>query len=235
MSKLPRPARPLPDPDAQFDWVWRPGEEMRRVYHRHPGRPPLQPRTYGPIDSRWDPHKYTTGRRPREQRDGRGVLYLAEDLACALAEVFPEQRDVVQICPNLFSVTATPTADVRLLDLTGDGAMFIGAYTTLGSGGESRALTQAWAQAIYEDLSGFAGVRYRASHQGGIAVATWDRAPALDPVGPPAGDRLVSRRMRPHVERALDRQGRALEIVPTWECDDCVAAGLAGPPRLASR
>lgn len=122
MTKLRRPARPLPDPGARFDWLWRPGEQMVRIYHRHPGRPPLAPRTFGPL-ARLDPHVQTTGRRPREQPDGRAANYLADELGCALAEAFQDQEsDHIQVCPNYFSVAAAPTRVVRLLDLTGDGA-----------------------------------------------------------------------------------------------------------------
>jgi len=177
----------------------------------------------------------TTGRRPREQPDGRGASYFADDLGCALAEAFQDQVSPhIQVCPNYFSVAAAPIDAMRLLDLTGDGAMFIGALATLCTGDESRALTQTWARAIYEDLPSFDGIRYRAAHQGGPSVAIWQRAAALAPIGPPSGNRLLSRALRPYVEFALERQGRELVAVTAADCQRCKAAGYAGATRVPS-
>ena len=45
----------------------------------------MTPRTYGPLN-RFDPHVRDRHQRPREDPQGRGVLYLAHDLGTALAE-----------------------------------------------------------------------------------------------------------------------------------------------------
>jgi hypothetical protein len=73
--------------------------------------------------------------------------------------------------------------------------MKIGALATLGSGNEPRRLTQRWARAVYEDVPVAIGVRYRGAHQGGIAVAIWDRADQLDvfPEMTEHGDPLTGR------------------------------------------
>lgn len=225
VTVLRSPQRPLPDPGTRYDWQWEPGHRVVRVYHRHPDRPPLEPRTYGPFN-RFDPHIPTPSGEACEQPDGRGVNYFADDLACALAEAFPDQPDEVQMCPNVYSVVVEPTSPERLLDLTGDGAMFIGAVATLASGAEPRALTQEWARAIYEDLPGFSGIRYRAAHQGGEAIAIWDRAGALLPHGPAGGDQLIGLAMLPWVLDALERQRRNLHIVTASDCERCIKAGF---------
>lgn len=53
---------------------------MIRIVHCHPHRVPLGARTFGPL-GRFDPHRRDSDRRPREQTDGRGVLYIAHELA----------------------------------------------------------------------------------------------------------------------------------------------------------
>jgi hypothetical protein len=130
VTKLRRPARPLPDPGNQYDRWWSPGSWMVRLYHEVPSREPLNPRTYGPLN-RFDPHVRDRQQRPREQIDGRGVLYLAENLGCALAEGLPEQSPEIAICPGRYLIMVSPVRSLRLLDLTGDGAMKIGAVATL--------------------------------------------------------------------------------------------------------
>lgn len=48
-----------------------------------------QLRTYGPVGSRWDPH-----REPPADQPGQGVLYAATDVTTSLAEVFQERRSI---------------------------------------------------------------------------------------------------------------------------------------------
>lgn len=198
---------------------------MVRLYHQAPAREPLHPRNYGPLN-RFDPHIRDRHQRPREQLDGRGVLYLAENLGCALAEGLLGQVPEVAICPGRYLLMASPGRSLRLLDLTGDGAMKIGALTTLGSGDESRRLTQAWGRAIYEDLSRFDGVRYRGAHQGGLCHVLWDRAGDLTShpgTGIP-GDQLVEPAMLDRVRVALAAQGRYPVVISESECPECAAS-----------
>jgi RES domain-containing protein len=228
VTLLRPPRRPLPEPRSKHIWTWRANDLMIRVYHEHPHRSPLRARTYGPLQ-RFDPHITDRHRRPREQRDGRGVNYLAETLGCALAEAFPDQSPEVAICPGLRAVSASPVASVTLLDLTGDGAMRIGAVGTLGAGNEPRRLTQRWARAIYEDFPHLAGVRYRDAHQGGTAVAVWERAGMLR--GPASsvtrGPALLDPGMNERVIVALADQGRYPVRMVAADCRRCREASRA--------
>jgi len=152
---------------------------MVRVYHEHPVHDGLAPRTYGPL-ARFDPHVRDRHQRPREDPNGRGVLYLARDLATGLAEAFPDQWPEVRICPNARASWLQPPAPIRLLDLTGNGAMAIGAVGTVGWGNEPRRRTQRWGRRIYEQYPTLDGIVYNGAHQGGESIALWDRAPELE-------------------------------------------------------
>jgi hypothetical protein len=220
------PARPLPDPLHEHVWSWDPADWFTRIFHLHPHRAPLRARTWGPIN-RFDPHIRDRHQRPREQSDGRGVIYVARDLACGLAEAFPERAPEVPVCPNQFAILAAPRVPVTLLDLTGDGAMQIGAVATLGSGNEPRRLTQRWGRAIYEDIESAHGILYRGAHQGGTAIAVWDRASDLiSESGSRAPGYRLTRELFDRVTTALARQGRyPTEIAPS-ECRTCREAGL---------
>jgi len=106
--------------------------------------------------------------------------------------------------------------------------MAIGAVGTLGSGDEQRTLTQAWARAIYEDLSGLHGVKYRGAHQGGVSVAVWERAGVLVPrPGTPFDGLRLSGALAGRVKLALASQGRRPVHVTAADCDACRRAGLA--------
>ena len=161
---------------------------MVRVYHAHPERDGLAPRTYGPLN-RFDPHVRDRRGRPREDPEGRGVLYLAGDLAAALAEAFPDQWPQVDICPNARAGWLRPGGPTTLLDLTGNGALAIGAVGTVAWGDEPRRRTQRWGRRIYEQYTHLDGIFYRGAHQGGDSLALWDRAPAPEPVT--GGDRRL--------------------------------------------
>jgi hypothetical protein len=228
--QLAPPRRPLPDPGDDFVWEWAPDQWFVRVFHAHPARPPLVPRRYGPI-GRFDPHVRDKQQRAHMQADGRGVIYIAEDLSTALAEGLPGRRRP-RVCPNRHAILVAPSSTAALLDLTGNGAMKIGALATLGSGKEPRRRTQPWAQRIYEDLPRFDGVLYRGAHQGGLCIALWDRAPALrvHPTTPsPLGDRLLDPGMDDRTQVALASQGRKMIRTAAARCSACRAAGLVVP------
>ena len=177
---------------------------MVRVYHEHPHQDGLAPRTFGPLH-RFDPHVRDQRRRPREDPQGRGVVYLAHDLATALAEAYSGQWPEVGVCPHARAGWVRPAAAIRLLDLTGDGALAIGAVGTIATGDEPRRRTQRWARRIYEQYAHLDGIRYHAAHQGGEAVVLWERAPALD--RPAGGDRSLWA-VWPYVVMALAGQRR---------------------------
>jgi hypothetical protein len=228
VTPLRPPHRPLERPADDHITVWQPEQWMFRVFHVHPGRPPLEARGYGPLAARFDPHLPDADGRPHVQPDGRGVIYLGETLGTGLAEAFPDQWPEVRICPNHRAVQASPAAAAPLLDLTGDGAMAIGAVGTLGSGDEARELTQAWARAIYEDLPDLRGVKYRGAHQGGVSIAVWERAGVLVPrPGTPADGVALVGPLAGRVKVALASQGRRPVHVTSADCDGCRKAGLA--------
>ena len=194
---------------------------MLRVYHQHPRRDGLAPRTYGPT-ARFDPHVRDRRSQPREDPEGRGVLYLGRDLDTGLAEAYSGQWPQVNICPHARAAWMDPTEPVELVDLTGNGAIKIGALGTLAAGDEPRRRTQRWGRRIYEQYTHLDGIWYQAAHQGGESVALWERAPALESA--PGGDRSLWA-IWPHVIVALAPQGRQPRRINPTVCDDCRKAG----------
>ncbi len=118
---------------------------------------------------------------------------------------------------------AAGQADIALLDLTGNGALRIGAVGTVATGDEPRRRTQRWARRIYEQYTGLHGIRYHAAHQGGEAVALWERAGALE--RPAGGDRRLWA-IWTRVVVALAEQGRYPRRIPAADCPACVKVGL---------
>jgi hypothetical protein len=223
VARLGDPKRPLPlDPPT---WTLRPAKNLVRIYHRHPLRQPLVPRQWGPLN-RFDPHIRDRRGQPRNSPDGRGVLYLADDLTCALAEAFQEELSDVAVCPNVRAIWARARGSAKLLDLTGNGVMYIGAVATASSGDEPRRRTQRWGRAIYEDYAHLAGIRYRAAHQGGMAIALWETAPAV--AGLRGQDRgLRERGVWERVVLGFATQGRLPVRIPAADCSQCRDYGLS--------
>ena len=195
---------------------------MVRVYHEHPGRDGMAPRTYGPLN-RFDPHVRDGRGQPREDPEGRGVLYLAIDSATALAEAYSGQWPQVDVCPHARAGWARPDEPIRVLDITGNGALAIGAVGTLGTGDEPRRRTQRWGRRIYEQYRHLDGIRYRAAHQGGESIALWERARGLGSA--PGGDRRLWAVWN-HVVVALAEQRRFPRRIAAADCDACRKAGF---------
>jgi hypothetical protein len=205
---------------------------MVRVHHAHPDRLPQGPRTFGPLN-RFDPHVRDRHRRPRDQPDGRGVNYLAETLGCALAEAFADQWPEVAICRRWLAVLAAPRSPAMLLDLTGDAAMRNRRARDPRLGlREMPWFVARWGRAIYEDLATLDGIRYRAAHQGGIAIAVWERAGVLElhPGTPTSGDdgwpgargdALLDPFMPERAEVVLAAQDRHLQAISSHDCPYC--------------
>ncbi|MCX2933083.1 RES domain-containing protein [Mycobacterium sp. CVI_P3] len=154
---------------ARGPWRW------CRVYHRSAHTPDgVTFRRYGPL-YRLDHHHPADP--PADDPAGRRVLYVGQDLVTSACEVFGE-AGVAAICPNYRVAVLTPTTALPLFDLTASGAaMAIGALPSLAVGNETRALTQQWAQAIFEDQPAGAdvcGVRYRTAYNFGFGLALWD-------------------------------------------------------------
>lgn len=193
-----------------------------RVYHEQPGHAGIAPRTFGPL-ARFDPHVHDAHQRPREDPHGRGVLYLAANLATALAESYPEQWPEVSICPHTRATWVRPPTPVELLDLTGEGALAIGATGVLQWGDEPRRRTQRWGRRIYEQYSHLEGIRYQAAHQSGECAVLWERAPPLQRL--PGGDRRLWA-VWSRVVTALAGQRRTPRRIEAAECRQCRETGL---------
>ena len=83
-----------------------------------------------------------------------------------------------------------------------------------------------WGRAIYEDYGHLVSIRYRAAHQGGMAVALWETAPAV--VGLPGQDRALQERgVWERIVVGLALQGRAPVKTPPADCSQCRDYGLA--------
>jgi RES domain-containing protein len=222
VSRLGPPPAELPADPPQRRWAqWEP---LVRIYHEHPGRDGIAPRTVGPV-ARFDPHVRDRRQHPREDPEGRGVRYLARDLNTGLAEAYPEQRPEVAICAHARAAWVRPVDDVALLDLTGEGAMAIGAVGTLAWGDEPRRLTQRWGRRIYEQYRHLDGIYYRAAHQGGESVALWERAPEIERAA--GGDRALWA-VWTRVVVALSGQGRRPRRIAAAGCALCRECGFAG-------
>lgn len=203
-------------------WRWPKRTPMVRVYHEGRGVDALAPRTFGPL-ARFDPHVRDGRQRPREDPEGRAVLYLAASLATALAESYAGQWSEVSICPHARAAWAYPPDPIPLLDLTGEGAHAIGATGTLQWGNESRRRTQRWGRRIHEQYGALDGIRYQAAHQGGECVALREGAPALR--RSPGGDRRLWA-VWSRVVVALAGQGRAPRRIAAADCSRCCVLGL---------
>lgn len=218
----------LSDPPATLPadpprWRWRELQPMVRIYHEHPNHDGLGPRTYGPL-GRFDPHVRDHHQRPREDPHGRGVLYLAAALDTALAEAYPQQWPEVSICPHTRAAWMRPRTPIDLLDLTGNGAIAIGAIGTLQWGDEPRRRTQRWGRRIYEQYPHLDGIHYRAAHQGGESIALWERAPELGRLL--GGDRKLWA-IWSWVVFALASQRRTARRIAPADCERCRQAGFA--------
>jgi hypothetical protein len=182
----------------------------------------MAPRTFGPLN-RFDPHVRDRRQQPRENPHGRGVLYFARDLATGLAEAYSGQWPQVDICAHARAGWVRPvSASIPLLDLTGNGAMAIGAVGTVAWGDEPRRRTQRWARKIYEQYTELDGIFYNAAHQGGESVVIWDRAPALERL--PGGDRRLWA-VWAYVVAALALQHRYPRRITAATCRGCLRAG----------
>ncbi len=221
VEKLDDPPSTLPAEPAT--WQWRERTPAVRIYHEHPSRDGMAPRTFGPL-ARFDPHVRDSHQQPREDPQGRGVVYLAGDLPTALAESYPGQRPDVSICPHARAAWMSPPTPIALLDITGEGALAIGAPGTLQWGDEPRRRTQRWGRRIYEQYLDLEGIRYQSAHQGGECIVLWERAPALTHLA--GGDRRLWA-VWSRVTVALAGQRRTPRRIAATECSRCRAAGFA--------
>jgi hypothetical protein len=179
VAHLAAPERPL---TGGRRWGWDGTRPWIRVYHAGPGRTATGLRRFGPLD-RFDPHTPPYGS-PRDCPAGRAVIYLADTMRTAAAEVFGEHR-IALICPHYRVAALRPRSATVVQNLRGAGAMMIGALPAMNVADIPRPETQAWARAIYEDRPSdplVSGVRYTSAYAAGVSLALWDTAPNLDVV-----------------------------------------------------
>jgi hypothetical protein len=221
VAHLAPPNRPL---SGGLRWRWDGRRPWFRVYHAGPGRTATGLRRFGPL-ARFDPHTPPYGQ-PAECPAGRSVIYLADSLRTAAAEVFGEHR-VALLCPRYRIAALRPRSVAIVQNLRGVGAMMIGGLPQMNVADVPRAETQAWARAIHEDRPAdpaVCGVRYTSAYAGGIALALWDTAPNLL-VATRAGVRqdfaLVDERVYRRLLVALVPLRIELRIVTSDECSRC--------------
>lgn len=101
-------------------------------------------RTFGPLPGqRWDPHPLGQS----EDHADCGVLYAAYDLPTCLAEVFQAGNRIDTSGASPYATAWSPTRPLRLLDLTGDWPLRMGAAHALLFG--PRPTCRNWAHAIW--------------------------------------------------------------------------------------
>jgi hypothetical protein len=221
VSPLPPPRRPLVGGRLTS---WSDDEGIRyRVYHQDDRNPHgLYRRIYGPLE-RFDHHNRPS-HAPAVDPGGRSVLYLGGSIGTCGAEVFGDAREA-RVCGRFRVIAAKPLGTVYLQELTGAAVMAIGAFMTLGSGDVARVESQAWARAIYEDHPAgrpAEGVRYLGAHDGGAAMAVWDRGGELEAVRNAAGDIAdLPLRHRSVWPRFLVEMRRRRIVVQSVSADDC--------------
>lgn len=143
--KVPRrPSGPLTYTDDDLRAYDGPLWRIHTVGGEHPSRW-NELRTFGPVDSRWDPHP-----EPRTDHPGHGVLYAATDPTTAFGEVFQARRRI-ELTENDRHLTGwRPTRELVLLDMTGSWPSRQGAAAALSSAPKSTC--RSYARAIHDEL-----------------------------------------------------------------------------------
>ncbi len=138
-----------------------------------------QMRRYGPLPSaRFDPHP-----EPATDDSGELVAYAASTLLTAVAERFQHNREVRRDDPSRPVAYAwSPTRDLCLLDLTGPGAVTLGAAHALS--GYRKDVTRTWARALRAAWPDADGPLYSSSMTGQPCLALWTPAANSYPTAP---------------------------------------------------
>lgn len=132
-----------------------------------------QMRSFGPLSSaRFDPHPEPPAISPTE-----AVLYAAQTLLTALAERFQHNREIRREDPAAPVVYGwQPIRPLHLIDLTGVGAMALGAAHAIS--GYRKDVCRRWARAIRAAWPDADGLLYASAMTEQPCVALW--APARD-------------------------------------------------------
>lgn len=166
-----------------------------------------EPRYWGPVKARFEPHEP-----PTRMHIDRAVWYAAARPRTAIAEVFQRTR-VVRRRPTMYLAAVQLSRDVVLLDVTGDDGH--GAWVTRS--GASMALStgrhdyaSAWARAICEAFPTLDGIAYRASMEGGLAVALFHPAADAMPSMPLTNRSLADPALTTRLAHVCDEIGYRL-------------------------
>jgi len=149
-------------------YAWPKGKLLRRLYNpaNHNASARLF-RKLGPF-ARFDHHVPATT---------RGIIYAAETLAGALAEIY---GDTAGGPTNGYRYCALePIRSLSLLDLRDNGAFAAG--TILAVSSTSHPLAQEWSRYFYDNVAVYGevdGIIYPNAHNGALAVALYERADA---------------------------------------------------------
>lgn len=130
---------------------------------------------------------FGTGRRHRfDDPEGEyGVLYAGEDVACAFIETFGDSHSAkgsIELAAaelvNRHLALIEIQRPLRVIDLTAEGAMNIGAEGRLSTV-DDYALSQRWSRALWSHPAGPDGIYYVSRHNlGRRSLALFDRAGA---------------------------------------------------------
>lgn len=232
VRQLDPPQRPLPRFRSRWNWTPQPTAprwRWCRVYHRSTNTPDgVAFRPFGPLYRLDHHHEFNP---PQIDSTGRRILYVGVDLATSASEVFGE-AGVATICPNYRVSIVTPTRPLPLFDLASTGAaMAIGALPSLADGNETRALTQQWARAIFEDQPAgpdVRGVRYRSAYNFGYSLALWDCDDSVEIVCDSAGRiqdlALDDPRVLGRLQVEMRKRRIAVTTIRQSECKTCQRA-----------
>jgi hypothetical protein len=136
-------------------------------------------RTFGPLrTARFDPHPM-----PASSNSGEEALYAATDLLSAIGERYQRQRAVHISDPtNPVAYSWFPTRSLHLVDLSGPGAVRLGASHVINTG--PRSVCRTWARAIRLAWANADGIRYSSSMTGLDCAVLWAPARNSFPAAP---------------------------------------------------
>jgi hypothetical protein len=110
-----------------------------------------------------------------------GVCYLGQDVYAAFIEVFGQAREIVLDISFVYARALSLiriSKPVRLVDITGEGAAWIGAAGEVSAG--DHALSQEWSRQLYLHPEKVDGIFYRCRHDSSrLSIALFDRRSAL--------------------------------------------------------
>ena len=137
------------------------------------GQTVLTFRTFGPL-RRFDHHRGVQGAAAEDPE--RGIYYAAFTLEDSLVEVFGDTK--VMEYGEKHIASPSVTRELHLLDLRGRGAMRAGSVAALSQNADY-GLSQSWSRYFYEHSDSYTsidGIFYANAHNGGDAVALYERA-----------------------------------------------------------